>query len=170
MPSKEECLKILRSAGCSKAVIDHCKAVANLARKIAIYANADIELVECSALLHDIGRARTHGVKHGVEGAKLARKLGFNENICLILERHLGAGICREEAKALGLPKKDYIPQTLEEKIVAHSDNLIAGCKKQKLKDVVKSYLKIGRKDIAKRIFKLHKELSEICGIDLDEL
>ncbi|MEW6070587.1 MAG: TIGR00295 family protein [Candidatus Thermoplasmatota archaeon] len=170
IPSREECLRILKKAGCSKAIIKHCKAVAELACKIARYANADLKLVECSALLHDIGRSITHGTKHGTEGAKIARALGLDERVCLIIERHLGAGICRAEAKELGLPEKDYIPKTLEEKIVAHADNLIASNKKQKLEEVVKSYERIGRSDIAERIIRLHKELSEICGIDLDKI
>lgn len=170
IPSKEECLRILKKAGCSKAVIQHCKTVTKLALEIAKKCNADLELVEASALLHDLGRAKNHGVRHGVEGSALARNLGLDEKICLILERHLGAGICKEEAKKIGLPPKDYIPKTLEEKIVAHADNLIASNRKQKLKDAVESYLKMGRKDIAERIEKLHKELSEICGVDLDEI
>ncbi|MCF0226956.1 MAG: HD domain-containing protein, partial [Methanobrevibacter sp.] len=45
------------------------------------------------------------------------------------IERHIGAGIDEKESVELNLPKKSYIPQTLEEKIVAHSDNLISGDK-----------------------------------------
>jgi tRNA (cytidine56-2'-O)-methyltransferase len=170
IPSESECLKILKAAGCSKAVVYHSRAVAEFACKIAKYANANLKLVECSALLHDIGRAKTHGIRHGIEGAKLARRLGIDERICLIIERHIGAGICREEAKALELPEKDYIPESLEEKIVAHADNLIASNRKQKLKEVIGSYLKIGRVDIAERIEKLHSELSAICGVDLNAI
>ena len=33
-----------------------------------------------------------------------------------IIERHIGAGITEEEAVNLGLPKKSYLPETLEEK------------------------------------------------------
>lgn len=170
IPNRSECLKILRDAKCSKAVIEHCKVVAKLACKIARRANANIRLVECSALLHDLGRAKTHGVAHGVEGAKIARALGIDERICLIIERHVGAGIAKEEAKALGLPEKDYIPKTLEEKIVAHADNLIASNRKHKLADAISSYQKNGRNDIAERIVKLHKELSELCNLDLDKI
>lgn len=170
MLSKKECLKILLLAGASEKVIEHCKTVSRLAVKIASYTNADLSLVEVGALLHDLGRTKTHGIAHGVEGAKLARSLGLDEKICLIIERHLGAGIPKEDAKRHGLPEKDFIPRSLEEKIVAHADNLISHNKKQKLELVFKSYLKIGRKDIAERIAKLHKELSELCGKDIDEL
>ena len=44
-----------------------------------------------------------------------------------IIKRHIGAGISKEEARALGLPEDDYFPRSLEEKIVAHADNLVKG-------------------------------------------
>lgn len=130
----------------------------------------DTKLIEAGALLHDIGRAKTHGIAHAMEGAKIARQLKLDRRIVLIIERHIGAGIEKKEAKVLGLPEKNYIPKTLEEKIVAHADNLIAGNRKQKLSDAIKGYMKRGRKDIAERIIELHNELSRICKVDLDEI
>jgi uncharacterized protein len=44
-----------------------------------------------------------------------------------IIRNHIGAGITKEEAVSLGLPEEDFLPRTLEEKIVAHADNLIKG-------------------------------------------
>jgi uncharacterized protein len=44
-----------------------------------------------------------------------------------IIERHIGAGITAPEAVRLGLPQKDYLPLTTEEKIVSYADNLISG-------------------------------------------
>ena len=44
-----------------------------------------------------------------------------------IIERHIGAGITAAEAARLGLPKKDYLPLTVEEKIVSYADNLTSG-------------------------------------------
>ena len=41
--------------------------------------------------------------------------------------KHIGAGIPSDEAEILELPPGDYMPCTLEEKIVAHADNLING-------------------------------------------
>ena len=49
-------------------------------------------------MLHDIGRSKTQGIMHGVEGAKIATELGLPEAIVNIIERHLGAGIPKEEA------------------------------------------------------------------------
>jgi len=170
LPNRSECLKILKNAGCNKDVIEHCKTVTKLALKIAKKCSANIELVEAGALLHDIGRSRTHGVMHGVEGAKIAKEIGLTDEIVNIIERHLGGGISTEEAVKIGLPEKDYMPVTLEEKIVCHADNLIAHDRKQTLSEAIKPYVKNGRNDIAEKIKKLHKELSERCGVDLDKI
>ena len=70
----------------------------------------------------------------------------------------------------IGLPEKDYTPVTLEEKIICHADNLIAHNRKQTLSEAIEPYVKNGRNDIAEKIKNLHKELSEKCGIDLDEI
>jgi uncharacterized protein len=82
----------------------------------------DIELLEMGGYLHDIGRSVTHGVSHGVESARIIREFGFPEPLIRLVERHVGAGITAEEAKKLGLPEKDYLPETLEEKILAYVD------------------------------------------------
>ena len=161
---------MLRDAGCSREVIEHCKIVTKLALKIAEKCSANLELVEAGALLHDIGRSRIHGVMHGVEGAEIGRKLGLPDEVVNIIERHLGGGIGREEAVKIGLPEKDYTPVTLEEKIICHADNLIAHNRKQTLSEAIEPYVKNGRNDIAEKIKNLHKELSEKCGIDLDEI
>jgi uncharacterized protein len=56
-------------------VIKHCEAVAELAVEIAKACkekglNVNLELVEIGALLHDIGRSKTHSVHHAMAGAK----------------------------------------------------------------------------------------------------
>ena len=89
--------------------------------------DVDIRLVESGALLHDIGRSRSHEVDHAARGAEIARELGLPERLVHIIERHIGAGIPAEEAQQLGLPEGHYIPETLEEKIVAYADKLISG-------------------------------------------
>lgn len=53
--------------------------------------------------------------------------MGMDERIIRIIERHIGAGISADEARAMGLPYKDYLPISPEEKIVAHADNLLIG-------------------------------------------
>ena len=135
---EKDALDLLRKSGCSSGVIEHCQAVAAYSREIAMdimncirekkaQVDIDIELVYIGGLLHDIGRSRTDGISHAVEGAKIMIENGLDEKLIHIIERHIGAGILEGEAVTLGLPAKDYIPLTIEEKIVAHADNLISG-------------------------------------------
>lgn len=170
IPNPGQCLRLLKEAGCSEEVINHCKAVRKVAVRIAKKAHANIELVEAAALLHDIGRSKTQGIMHGVEGAKIAQKLGLSSRIVNIIERHLGAGIPMEEAVALGLPAKEYMPKTLEEKIVAHADNLIDNDRKHPIEEEIKKALKKGHAKHAERLMSLHRELSNLCGMDLNDI
>ena len=170
IPPPERCIELLQENGCSDEVIKHCMAVRDVAIRIAKKADADLKLVEAGALLHDIGRSKTHGLLHAVEGVKIARMIGLPLSILYIIERHLGAGITKEEAVKLGLPEKDYIPETLEEKIVAHADNLIQDGKKQIIEDEIKQAKEKGLEQVAQRLIDLHKELSDICGIDLNDI
>lgn len=153
----EKALSILKNL-CSENVVEHCLAVSEYAYELALAIKnkgyeVDVELVRLGGLLHDIGRSRTHGIEHGVVGAEILRELGFDEKLALIAERHIGAGITKEEAIELGLPPKDYLPITLEEKIVAHADNLIFGTKRVEIDDVIKNL----KKDWAKIILQLRE-------------
>lgn len=170
IPTPEECLDMLKKCGCSEEVIKHCLAVRDVAVKIAKKANADIRLVEAGALLHDIGRSITHDTPHAIKGGKIAKKLDLPEEIIRIIERHIGAGLSANEAKFLGLPEKDFIPETLEEKIVCHADSLIDHNKKQNIEREIEKALSDGFHEYAKRLISLHKELSNICGIDLNNI
>ncbi len=170
LPSYERCLQILRSAGCSSEVIAHCQAVSYLAVIIARKAQADVRLVEVGALLHDIGRSRTQGMLHAVEGARIAQDLGLPREVAMIIERHMGAGIPLAEAVRLGLPEKEYMPLTLEEKIVAHADNLIDNDHRQPIAHEIEKAVLKGQPQLAVRLRALHAELSERCGQDLDTL
>ncbi|MEM0467075.1 MAG: HDIG domain-containing protein [Candidatus Thermoplasmatota archaeon] len=169
-PNQEKCIQLLKECGCSDDIIMHCCAVRDIAKRIAIRAGADVALVEAGALLHDIGRAKTHGIQHAIEGAKIARKKGLPTTIIRIIERHIGAGIPKDEARCLGLPNKDFLPISLEEKIVAHADNLTHGDHQQCIEDEIQKALDKGQKKHAQRLRQLHDELSAICGIDLNEI
>ena len=168
--SPEKCLNLLKESGCSDEVIKHSLAVRDVAVRIAEKTNADRNLVEAGALLHDIGRSNTHGIFHAVEGALIAKKLHLPKSIIRIIERHIGAGLTIEEAKKLHLPVKNYLPETLEEKIVCHADNLIDNSSRQKIENEIEKALTDGNREYAIRLVKLHKELSEICGMDLNDI
>ncbi len=121
--------RLLIKVGCSPDVIEHCRAVSNAALRFAerISIPVDRELVRLGGLFHDIGRARTQGIEHAIAGVEIGKLLGFPEPLLSIIERHIGAGITAIEAERLGLPKKDYLPVTPEEKIVSYADNLTKG-------------------------------------------
>ncbi len=132
LPSTNEALGILRDLGCSDEVVAHCRLVSRIAKNLADRCrfkgiDVDVDLVVIGGLLHDLGRSKTHSIRHGVVGAQLAQKMGLPEKLVLIIERHIGAGIPSEEAASLGLPEKDYVPRSLEEKIVTYSDKLAQG-------------------------------------------
>jgi uncharacterized protein (TIGR00295 family) len=170
LPSRDEALKLLRAAGCGDDVVAHCEAVSALAVKMAKKCRAKIELVEIGGLLHDIGRCRSHTISHAVEGAALAKDLKLPEQVVRIIERHIGAGISPKEAEKLGLPKKDYTPRTLEEKIVAHADNLISGTRRTSIEEAVAQVARQGQHEAALKMMRLHEEMSKACGTNIDSI
>jgi len=135
LPSSTEALRLLHDIGCSDEVIAHCKLVSRIAEDIAKLCKVNgidlnLDLVVIGAILHDLGRSKTNSVQHGVVGAQLAREMKLPEELTLIIERHIGAGIPSEEAASLGLPDREYLPQSLEEKIVAYADKLVTGSRR----------------------------------------
>jgi uncharacterized protein len=165
-------LKLLSQSGCSRRVIDHCKAVEKVATEIAEACkkrglNVDMNLVQIGALLHDIGRSKTHTVDHALIGAEIARSLNLPEPIVSIIERHVGGGITIEEARNLEWPVKSYLPETLEEKIVTYADKLIEGSERVSIEETIeKSSKKLPPSAIA-GMRRLHEEIISLIG-DLD--
>ncbi len=148
-------------------VFRHILVVTDVARKIAERLNLDEEnrkLVLAGALLHDVGRCKSHGMDHAVVGAEILRKDGFNEKIVKIVERHIGAGLTAKEAKSFGLPEKDYIPETIEEKIVALADNLVSNRKVLKKEEYIKAIRDkfSDQPEVLERHLKLLKEFEHI--------
>ena len=108
LPGRGEALGILRGSGCSDGVVCHCVSVAGIAVRLAGVlvgrgVVVDVALVEAGALLHDLGRCRTHGVDHGVVGGEMVRGLGLPEALARVVERHVGGGLPEEEAVGLGV-------------------------------------------------------------------
>ncbi|MEE1129553.1 MAG: TIGR00295 family protein [Methanobrevibacter sp.] len=134
-------IELLERENTPKNVIEHCKAVYKKAMEIATnFDDVDKDLIKKGALLHDIGRSKTHDITHAIEGVKIARRYGYDQNVLNIIERHIGVGITEDEAKNLGLPVKSYVPQTLEEKIVAHADNLVSGSEEVDIDFVIEKW------------------------------
>ena len=125
-------------------LITHSRQVADFAieliqrRGLENAMNADF--VYGAAMLHDIGIYRTnapgiycHGthnyMEHGLIGAEILREEGIEaEPYALVCERHIGTGLTAEEiiAQNLPLPHNDFLPLTLEEKLVCYADNFFS--------------------------------------------
>ncbi|MDD1743823.1 MAG: HDIG domain-containing protein [Methanomassiliicoccales archaeon] len=171
MPSERECLDILREEGCKSNVIEHVCTVHSIAAEMARLSSADRDLVSAGALLHDVGRCRRHDIRHVSEGARIARDRGLPEALVRVIERHVGAGLTEQEARENGLPPGIYMPETLEEKIVCHADNLVKGPGgMQTLDQAIDGMIRKGYSTTAERMRRMHAELSLACGRDVDEI
>jgi uncharacterized protein len=169
LPSREQALKLLHESKCSVKVIKHCRAVTKLALEIAEACrekglNIDLELVEIGALLHDVGRSKTHTVNHAVVGVEIAKSAGLPEPVISIIKTHVGGGITVSDAEKLGWPKDVYVPITLEEKIVSYADKLIEGSKRVPIEITIKKLSKELKGDAAERVRKLHEEITGLVG------
>jgi uncharacterized protein (TIGR00295 family) len=130
IPDHSTALALHKELGSSKEIVEHCDAVARVARTIAQKFIAkgiavDSESIYAAALLHDIGRTKTHSVAHGYVGAELLKEKKVDEKVTRIVSRHVGAGISNDEAKKFGFPPGDYVPRTLEERIVCFADKVV---------------------------------------------
>ena len=127
----------------------------------------DMDLVEIGGLLHDIGRCKTHGFNHALIGAKLIRERGLSERLAKICETHILGGLDKEDAKQVGLPERDYLPQTLEEKIICLADKHIAGTKEVSIEQRFENWFnKYGKTQILikskERIEKIQREIEDL--------
>ncbi|UCD92249.1 MAG: HDIG domain-containing protein [Methanobacteriota archaeon] len=121
-------------------------------------------------MLHDIGRSVTHGPEHGYQGGRILRRMGFPENIASIVERHVGGGLDAQELSEMDLPPKDLIPTTLEEKIVCLADKLVDEDGKSSLEKEIQKLRKKGLEKSIQRVKELHRELTEVCGFDPEDI
>lgn len=125
----------------------------------------DLETIRLGALLHDIGRFKCppkspDSVRHGYLGGRILRKEGLPK-YARIAERHLGAGLAKEEiiSQKLPLPKKDFLPETKEEKIVCYADKLIIGDRVGRISQAVGIFKKTLPYSAVERLIKLHEEI-----------
>jgi uncharacterized protein len=109
-------------------IIRHSEATQQKALQIAHFIApkefVNIQLIELGALLHDIGRARTHNITHGYIGGQLLQQNGYPSSVVKIVERHVLGGFTPKEAPFVGLPKRDFVPHSWEEIIVCVADKL----------------------------------------------
>ena len=170
LPDREFALDLLRTLKIPLSVRRHSEKVAEKALEIANKikkAKVDLDLIEIGALLHDIGRTKTHGFKHALIGGKILRQRGFSEKLARICETHILGGLDKDDAKNFGLPEKDFLPKTLEEKIICLADKQMAGTREVSIQNRFNRWFqKYGKSKILlkskKRIEKIQKEIEHL--------
>jgi len=173
IPSEGEALALHKKYGSNDRIVAHCKAVAQVAMVIADEfqrrgRRVDSRVVLAAALLHDIGRTRIQTVRHGLEGSEMLLGEGVDEKVAGVVRRHVGAGISGEEARILGLPDLDYIPRTLEERIVCFADKMVDSDATRPFDEEVQRFVKKGH-DVS-RLLALKKGLADELGTDPERL
>jgi len=170
LPDRAYAIELLKKLKVPHSVRRHSEKVADKALEIAdkiTKANVDMELIEIGALLHDIGRSKTHGFKHALIGGKILRERSYSEKLAKICERHILGGLDKEDAIKFGLPEKDYLPVTLEEKIICLADKHMAGTREVTIQERFNRWFqKYGKSKILlkskKRIEKIQKEIESL--------
>ncbi|MFO0753382.1 MAG: HD domain-containing protein [Thermodesulfovibrionales bacterium] len=118
-------------------LLQHGRMVAAKALRIARRLNGktpDTRFIEEAALLHDIGIYLTNApdigcfgphpyIAHGYLGREVLEREGLPKH-ALVCERHVGMGLTVANIKAnvFPLPRRDMLPQTLEEKLICFAD------------------------------------------------
>lgn len=129
---------------------------------------ADLELISCGAMLHDIGIrfcnapdigcfGEDNYLLHGILGAENLRCLRIPgiEKVARICERHTGSGITADEiiSGSLPLPQKDFLPESLEEKIICLADKFFSksgDMQEKSLEDIRRGMKKFGDDSLAR--------------------
>lgn len=170
-PNYIECIQLLVRHSTPPDVINHGILTAQTALIISKKFKEQEKQVNCDfilagALLHDIGRCKSHHLDHGILGARILRKENYPEELAKIAKNHLFAGITKFEAVELGLPFQDYLPVKLEEKIIAYSDNVSKKEPLLTIDEVIDRYRKYFPKShpIIKRVSVLHTEIEKLLN------
>ena len=170
--TEEEAIELLKKHSNSEEsfqkVLAHAKAVQKVAIRIAEKVKGiDMYKIKIGSLLHDIGRFSCPPGKdtcrHGLIGGEILRKEGFDD-LAPIAERHLGVGIRKEDiiGQKLPLPGKDFVPETREEKIITHADNLIFDSREGTFEEVIERYREELGEGYVERLNKLKKEVEDM--------
>lgn len=171
-------------------LVTHSEAVAVKALECAAksYPDIDRRFVAEAAMLHDIGiylcdapGICCHGtepyIRHGIMGGALLRKEGFPE-YARVCERHTGAGLTAEDIRRqnLPLPIRDFLPETIEEKLICYADKFFSKSgiltAEKPLDRVLKSMEKHGA-DTLDRFIRLHKLFADtgkyVAGVNREK-
>jgi uncharacterized protein (TIGR00295 family) len=172
IPSEEEAIALHRKYGSSEIIIRHCETVSRVAEALGVGIRShgkeiDLRVVKAAALLHDIGRNRTQTVSHGMEGAEILSREGVDNRVVQAVRCHVGAGLSSEEAKTMGLPAQDYIPRTLEERVVCFADKMVGSDQVRTFQEEVTRFVR--KKHDVNRLLELKSDLGRELGKDPEE-
>lgn len=116
-----------------------------------------------AAMLHDIGIFKCNApsihctgdapyICHGRIGAELLRAEGYpmHARVC---ERHTGAGLAKQEivSQHLPLPEQDFLPETIEEKLICYADKFYSKSyleHQKSIEEAVRSLQKFGEEGV----------------------
>lgn len=134
-----------------RLLLRHSRDVADMALAICDRhpeLHLDRAFVEQGAMLHDLGIFLTdapgihcHGtdpyIRHGIDGAELLRAEGLPRH-ARVCERHTGAGItlAQIEREGLPLPHHDFLPETMEEKVICYADKFFSKSHPERIRTV----------------------------------
>ena len=172
------------SSEASRILVIHSVLVTQKARAIAFdylckrpNAALDLDFLTEAGMLHDVGIKFCHApeifcegtepyVRHGILGQELLESEGLPRH-ALVCARHTGSGITREDVRSqcLPLPEADYVPVSLEEKILCIADKFYSKTpqklwKEKSLEKITTSLEKYGD-DALSRWKKLLREILE---------
>nr|WP_314691926.1 HD domain-containing protein [uncultured Prevotella sp.] len=145
----------------SRAVADKALAIADRHPELSL----DKQFIEEAAMLHDIGivRCNAPGIQcfgtepyicHGRIGAEMLRAESFPRH-ARVCERHTGAGITRSQiiVQKLPLPQQDFLPETMEEKVICYADKFFSKShldEEKTIEQAIASLSKFGEEGVAR--------------------
>lgn len=173
IPDEKQALELHKKYGSNDRIVEHCQTVTKVAVTLidALEAKGKTPVRKAAiagALLHDIGRNKIQTVQHGYVGAEILQTEGVDAVVVEIVRRHVGAGISKEEAASLGFPPGDYIPSTLEEKLVCFSDKMVSGVTVRPFQEEVERFVKKGH-DVD-RLKRLRSDVERALGEDAEKI
>jgi uncharacterized protein len=132
---------LVQHVGTDAPVVAHSAQVAAVARSLAAaWVGTDPAYVEACAWVHDIGRARTHDARHGLEGFRMLCELGFPGYAPPCISHYLKGSA----PEARGLDEDfaidlrfacDLDTFPVEERLIALADYLVAGPRRVRIEE-----------------------------------
>jgi uncharacterized protein len=190
-PSVEEAERFLSSLNCPAEVVAHSRLIAAKAKHIGqnaarVGVPVDLPLVTVGALLHDCGQVLLK--QEGGEPLQLIEcclihsrrmvehsDLGDAELRAILgplVESHVGPGLAAEDVRAINeaqgtsIPVRDYLPQTLEAKILCYAGMLFDGVREMSYRERLEDQLKTfgAGSGVVRRSRALHDLIGDWAG------